>query len=204
MEKISLLFGESRAELIKLFILNSETKFETLSIKEKIKIDTISLKKELKDLEKINFINKKSLIKKTIKKNGEVVKTKTEFYTLNSDFSFLPQLKEIILSADSLGSGEFLKKIKKHGSINILIFSGFLIGGEGDIDIFISGDNLKKDKIEKEIESFGKKTKRDFSFVIFDGEEFAYRQMMFDKFLREYLSGDIKIILDKNKQIKTL
>jgi hypothetical protein len=201
MESLEILCGsKERVHLMRFFLLGSETPHDLSSLVKKTSLERILLKKEIKTLLLSGFLKTKIYTKEEIKK-GVKTKEKGEGYIINPNFVFLNEFKSMLLSSGELSEGVLISRLQKLGTISTVILSGVFTGG-GEVDILIAGEKLKKEKIEEELTRLGTVLGKDLSFVILDNDEFVYRQMMFDRFLREFLAGDIKVLRDTQKYIK--
>lgn len=64
MDMLSILFGsEARVKIMRLFLFNPETSFDTVMIAQKSKVNNSVVKKELSVLEKAGLIKKEFFIK---------------------------------------------------------------------------------------------------------------------------------------------
>ena len=148
-----------------------------------------SIKKEIDELKKI------LLIKKT--------KTAKIKYSLNSNFEFFSELKDLILKASPAEKNKMVAKILKLGRIKLALVSGVFLSGNVSVndnsvaDLFIVGDEINKDRLRIFLKALEAEVGKEVKLSIMDKEEFDYRYGMFDRFVRVLLESPHEKIINK-------
>lgn len=193
MKILATLFGSSeRVRIMRYAIVRQSEKYDVQSVSSDLQIDSITVRRELKILTKIGFLQEcvytKAIIKSK-KKDTKVQKEKTKGYKLVTTFQYLSSFKTMLLDKEELAPAEIYEHFKKLGKIQLFLTAGFFCGEKstGDVDLVIVGTSLKKLKIEEKISEIESFIGTEITYALFDTEDFMYRYMMHDKFVREIL-----------------
>ena len=202
METLAKLFGSvARVKVMKLFLLNPDQIFGSMDVSDRTKTTSAISRKELNLLDKINFIKKKSFIEEIEKKKDgkiKIEKKKVYGWALNEDSPFLAPLQNLLVEGGSLKSKEIVDKLKKVGSLKLLIISGVFIQDlNSRADILIVGDNLHEPSLERAIRTLESEVGRELKYVVFETADFRYRLGIYDKLLRDILDYPHKKLVNK-------
>jgi hypothetical protein len=175
--------------------------YDVATVAEDLQIDTITTRRELKLLAKTGFVKDCTYTKQIVKskKSGtEIQKKKVEGYKINPTFPYLSNFKGLLLDKEELAPNEIFEHFKKLGKVELFLLAGVFQGGrdEGEVDILIVGKNLKRSKIEEKIAEIEDFMGTELSYAIFDTEEFMYRYMMADRFVREILHKKHEMVVN--------
>lgn len=187
METLSKLFGsEAKVKIMRLFLFNPETVFNTSDIAERVKVDIARVRKEINQLEKID------LIKVRANRNGK------KGLTLNSQFDYLVPLQNFLINVEPLNSKEIVKRITKLGSIKLILIAGvFIQEPESRVDMLIVGDHVKKSNLDHTIKILESEIGKELKYAYFTTEDFNYRNGMCDKLTRDILDYPHKKVLNR-------
>jgi hypothetical protein len=181
-----LLGGVHKVKIMRLFLLNPENGFEVRDVAERCRTTTSNSRRAVLQLSAMDFIKKKQFVKEIKKKNNKIVKKKVEGWSLNADFPYINELKQLLVEGDFFKHEELSKRFKGKGKINLLVVSGiFIQNSESRLDLLIVGDNLKKNAIQKTISVLESELGKELAYAIFETPEFKYRVSMYDKLLRD-------------------
>ncbi len=193
------LFGSaSRLKIIRLFLLNPAEIFPLKAICRRAKITKEAGRKEIALLSGINFIIPKTDFIEMKMKKGRIKKQKIRGWKINDGFVMLSALKNFILNTAPFSKKELVKKLQKNGHIKLIILSGiFNEGGSNRADIFIVGDSIRKNSLERTIRDIEAEIGKELAYAVFSTQEFSYRLGMYDKFIRDILDYPHEKILNK-------
>ena len=184
------LFGSRiRVKILKFLFRNYPGDFTICELEKRIQESYRSIKKEIDELKKIH------LIKKT--------KTAKIKYSLNSNFEFFSELKDLILKASPAEKNKMVAKILKLGRIKLALVSGVFLSGNVSVndnsvaDLFIVGDEINKDRLRIFLKALEAEVGKEVKLSIMDKEEFDYRYGMFDRFVRVLLESPHEKIINK-------
>ncbi len=189
MEELSKLFGsEAKVKIMRLFLFNPETVFDTSEIGERAKVEAPKVRREINNLEKMGLVKRRVSNKK---KSGHG-------FVLETQFPYLVQLQNFLINIEPLQPKEIIKKVSKLGSMKLIIIAGvFLQEPESRADLLIVGDSVKKASLENLIKTLEAEIGKELRYAYFTTEDFKYRMSMFDKLIRDILDYPHKTILNK-------
>lgn len=187
METLSKLFGsEAKVKMMRLFLFNPETIFDTAEISKRANENATKVRKE------INLLQKTNLVKHHTMRSGK------NGFVLNSQFTYLLPLQNFLINIEPLHSKEIIKRISKLGTIKLLLIAGvFIQNPESRVDILIVGDHIKKSGLEHTIKSLESEIGKELRYAYFTTEDFNYRNGMCDKLTRDILDYPHKTLVNK-------
>jgi hypothetical protein len=172
--------GEARVKIMRFFLSNLESSFESKEVAEKLKLKSDVTRKEIGVLAGIEF-----LIKDNKNKNSKNV-----FYKINKDFNYISSLYNFLFDYENMNKKIIFEKFKKIGRIKLFVFAGVFVGeAESPVDILIVSDNLKQKELDKTLNEMRIIFGRELKYLIMDIDEYNYRHKMFDKILHIVLEG---------------
>lgn len=205
---LSKLFGTSvRTKLLKYILSHPDEDFFFKDLAKKLKIQAVSAKRELNNLEKFGLLlilensakkeekidNLSQSAKKTSPKKN---KPKEERYAVNKNFVLYEELKTLIMKSQILYEKDFVEKVSKIGDLKLLIFTGFFVNNEdSSVDLFIVG-KFKKEKLVKVINELETDLGRETNYTLMSEREFKYRRDITDVFLYGILEGKKMVSVD--------
>lgn len=171
---------------MRLFLLNKDVTFDIKEIEKRSLVKSQMIRKELKVLESVSFVRKRS--------SG---------YQFNSNFKYQKEFESLLISSDSLSTDNIHQMFKKAGKIRLLLVAGVFIKNEDSrLDLFIVGDNLKRNRVEDGVKKLEAEIGREITYAIFEYQEFIYRLNMYDKLIRDVLDFPHKVIFQA-KELST-
>jgi hypothetical protein len=180
------LFGsKEKMRLIRFFLLNPEQEYRFDEITKRNMLNFQKTKKELDTLKRIHFIMKRV-------RKGKI------FYTLNQNFQFYPELKNLISKANIYPQSENLSKVKNIGNIRLAVISGAFINyPKSKADMILVGDGISRAKLRNLMNNLEAEIGKEIDFVLMTGDEFKYRLNMLDKFILDFLEGPHEEVINK-------
>ena len=192
-EILEQLFGSrERARLLRFFLQNPEQQYEFADIIRKNMIKSSPTRHELVNLSNMKFVIKRS-------KKGK------NYYELNQNFNFYPELKNLIAKSNVYPQCKSLGRISGLGSVKLAVISGVFISyPKSKADMIIVGDGISKAKLKNLMNSLEAEIGKEINFVLMTMDEFKYRLNMLDKFVLEFLEGPHEEIINKVTGLKQL
>jgi hypothetical protein len=186
MDTLETLFGSrERARLLRFFLQNPEQSFGFSEIVKKNMLNAGKTRSELFNLAGMKFVKKRT-------KDGSVR------YELNQDFSFYPELKNLIAKSNISPQCRSLERIRKIGNMKLAAISGVFINyPKSKADMILVGEGVSKAKLKNLMDSLEAEIGKEINFVLMTLEEFKYRLNMLDKFVLEFLEGPHEEIVNK-------
>jgi RNA recognition motif-containing protein len=202
LKELGKIFGsENRVKLLRFFLAHPDEQISVVDLSKKAKVKMPDLKKELKNLIAIDFLNELTLVEDIEVKVGKKIKVKQKKETgleLNKNYVFADSLANLLLDFRNIDKQELLDDFKRYGKIKLLCLGGvFVQDEEGKLDLLLAGDALDKDKIDE----FMKKLEADFGtelrYAVFESEEFRYRVNMFDRLIKDFWKRPHEKIIER-------
>ena len=179
----------NKLRLLKLFLRNPAGRFALSQIRQKTLLKTNQITKELKKLEDINLVKSK-------KRKGK----RDKVYFLNSDFVFINELQNLILKSSPADQHKLTQKLKSLGGVKLAILSGVFIRHDAEdtrADLLLVGNRVNDKKLDILIRNLEAEAGTEIDYAVFTTDEFAYRQKMFDRFLRDILEKPHTKLINK-------
>jgi hypothetical protein len=185
------LFGsKEKTRLLRFFLQNPEQEYGPKEVMKRNMLNKIKGKKELENLKKIKFVIER-------KKKGK------NFYILNQDFIFYPELKNLVAKDNIYPKSRNLDKLKHLGNMKLAVVSGAFINySKSKADMILVGEDVSRSKLKSLMSALEAELGKEIDFVLMNGEEFKYRLNMLDKFILEFLEGPHEEIVNKITGLK--
>ena len=122
-------------------------------------------------------------------------------YSLNRDFEFMKELKDLMLKSSPAEKEEITARLLKLGKIKLAIIAGVFLNKENldgtTTDLFIVSDDLDRKKFNTLLKYLEAETGGEVRFVVMEKDEFTYRLSMFDRFVRVLLEGPHEKLINR-------
>ena len=205
MEPLTKIFGSSRrVKVMRLFLFNEETPFDIDDLAERTRSKKTEVRKEVTMLVRIGFLKKKTFTKSVPKKTRSKKITQAQFrkvkkhgWILNETFELLRPLKSLLLESELVDEQQVKQRVKKLGSVKLLILSGVFVGDDNRfVDVLVVGNKLNPSSLNREISIIESEGGRELAYAFFDQKEFEYRMGMYDKLVRDVLENDHRKLIN--------
>lgn len=185
------LFGSrERARLLRFFLQNPEKEFDLKEIARRTMLNSAAARKEILNLAKIKFISIRT-------RKGR------NFYILNQNFNFYPELKNLIAKSNIYPQCKSLARIKGIGNIKYAGISGVFINyHKSKADLVLVGEDISRSKLKSLMSNLEAEIGREINFMLMSSEEMKYRLNMLDKFLLEFFEGPHEELINKVSGLK--
>jgi len=142
MEILAKLFGsQTRVKIMRLFLLNRDSNFESEEISSRSRVSKAHLRKEINTLMSINFIKQKYITREGARGGKKKIST----WRLNPSFQYLPAIEDLLINPSILLQKDLASKFRPVGKVKLMLVSGVFIGEkESRVDIFLVCDKLNK------------------------------------------------------------
>jgi DNA-binding transcriptional regulator YhcF (GntR family) len=209
------LFGSNaRVKILKIFLFNPEEKYYIRELARKLKLQVNSVRRELDNLEKFgilvsgasidieegdnsNDVNGKLKKGKSASAKASADRQEKKYYKANADFVLFEEIKSLIIKAQVLYGQDFIKKLKRAGSVKLLVLTGkFVNKPDFPVDLLIVG-RFNKVKLIRLIKELEKELGREVNYTLMDTKEFRYRRDITDIFLYSILEGKSILAVDE-------
>jgi len=189
-EILESLFGSrERARLLRFFLQNPDQEYSYVEITRRNMLKG-NIKGEIENLKKIKFILRRS-------RKGNIS------YVLNKNFSFYPELKNLISKSNVYPQCKSIAKIGGIGNVKLAVISGVFINYEkGKADMILVGDDISRARLRNLMSGLEAEIGKEIDFVLMSSEEFKYRLNMLDKFILDFLEGPHEEVINKLPWLK--
>lgn len=202
MDILEKLFGSAaKVKLIKLFLLNPDVAYDVVTAAERAKVSRGTARKEITNLEKIDFLKQKSYIKEVRRQKNRRIETfrkRTNGWTLDQKFPYIEAIKSFLSNINPFSHKDIIQRISRAGTIKLLIISGiFIKNPDSRVDLLAVGDGLKQAQFDNIIKTIESEIGKEIRYTTFETSEFNYRYSMFDKLIRDILDYPHEKIINK-------
>ena len=202
MDILEKLFGSpARVKILRLFLFNEGVNFENTSIAKRARVSTTAVRTETLMMEKIGLIKRRTFYTEVTQGKGvrkKVVKKKVRGWTLDTKFTYLPALRNFLLTATPIKENQIVKKLAVAGRPKLVVIAGaFIQDFDGNIDLLVVGDGMSEAKLESAVRGIESEVGTEIRFALFTTEDFGYRMNIYDKLLRDVFDYPHHTILNK-------
>lgn len=182
-----LLSSKPKTNLLNLFLSFPMRAFSVTELRLSTGCSTATLKDTLKDLLKMGFVNM-------------VEKNKVKYYQMNRQFNLYPELVGLLRRSKRMPEDLLAKQAERLGEPKFVALTGVFVGKvRVETDILIVG-KVSPAKLEKLLDLAEKFAEQEIAFTVFSTEEFEYRKVMNDRFLKNVLEHSPVVVVDKLKK----
>jgi hypothetical protein len=202
MDILEKLFGSTaKVKVIKLFLFNPESAFDTSQTSERSKISKEAARKEISNLLEIGFIKPKSYTKEIRRQKNrsiQIFRKRVNGFTLDPKFPYIEAIQSFLSNINPFKHKDIIDKISRAGKIQLLIISGiFIKNPDSRADLLVVGDNLKQGQLDNIMKTIESEIGKEIRYAVFETSEFKYRLSMFDKLIRDILDYPHEKIINK-------
>lgn len=202
MDILEKLFGSAaKVKLIKLFLFNPEAAFDAGEAAERAKISKKVARKEIYNLEQINFLRQKSYIKESKRQKNrsmQIFRKRVDGWILDPKFLYMEAVKTFFASINPFKHKDIVERISRAGKIQLLVISGiFIKDPDSRADLLVVGDSIKTGQLDNIVKTIESEIGLEIRYAVFETSEFNYRYSIFDKFVRDILDYPHEKIINK-------
>jgi len=166
----------NKVHIMKLFFRNPDQDFLLKESAKNTRLVLEDAKKEIKKLEKIGVLKSRK------------ISSRKALFSINPDFAFFKELKELILKASPISKERLLGLIKQLGRIKLVLLSGIFVGEKSSrADLLIVGNKISQKKLKTFIKKIEAEAGTEINCMALSEDEFKYRYDMYDRFIRDLL-----------------
>jgi len=190
--------SQPKVKLLKFFFRNSKDVFQPKQIFRRLRSNISILRRELNKLEDIGVIKQKKAWLTFSKKRGGVKKEKRLVYYLNPGFDFVNELRNLILKSTVASKDDLVNSARKLGNIKLFLLAGVFTGDESSrADLLIVGDKINHRKLNNFLKDLEAEVGKELNCAVMTSKEFNYRYDMYDRFVRDLLTGKSEILINR-------
>lgn len=175
-----------KVQVMKLFFRNPDMNFLLKEASKIMRLNLAMARKEIKRLEKIGILTAKK------------ISPRRELFSINSNFDFFNELRELILKASPVSKDKMLKTIKSLGRVKLVLLTGIFVGNDTSrADLLIVGDSINQRRLNTFLKNLEAEAGTDIDCVAMNNEEFNYRYGMYDRFVRDLLNEKGEFLINR-------
>ncbi len=198
------LFGSlARVKILKLFLLNPDNSYYIRQISRHLNLQLSAVRRELENLETLGLLESRqgSEMEEGIIDDEKGNKNDRKYYQANREFVLFNEIRELIIKAQILCEKDFTDKLRKLGTIKLLILSGLFINEKkAQVDMLIVGD-FDKNKVAKLVKTLEDDLVNEVNYTVLSEEDFLYRRQVTDVFLYSVLESKKIVVIDEGKYL---
>lgn len=193
------LFGsKTRVQLLRTFLNSPEKFFFVRELTRLLGIHLNAIRRELENLEKLGIIQSSTKI--DLEREAEKsLKDNKKYYKLNGAFTFIDELRALMVKAQLMLEQSFMEKLAKLGNVSYCLLSGVFTGrADAPVDILVVG-RVNRTRFLRLIKPFERELGRPLNYTILSDADFRYRRDVTDRFLYDLLEHKHLLIVDAHK-----
>lgn len=188
----------AKVRLLRLFMQNPEQSFTAREIATRTRSKMIPMKRELLKLVKLHLLledNRRvcratenpSLGSASARRRTSAGKS-VRSYSVNRDFTFLEELRALVIQSSAIPHKKLLSGIRGLGKIHLAVLCGVFVNSEhARTDLLIVGERIKRKFLQHFLSELESELGKSIKYTLMDLKEFRYRLDMYDRFLRDIL-----------------
>jgi len=181
-----LLSSKPKTNLINLLLAHPGRSFSFTELRVNAGCPASLLKQTIKELDKMEFLI-------TTKKN------KIKYYQMNRHFALYPELVNLLRKVKQVPQDDLARAASRIGDCKLVALTGVFVGKPRiETDMLFVG-KVGSRKLAKFLKLAEKYAEQEVSYTIFTPQEFDYRKIMNDRFIKNILENNPVLVVDKTK-----
>ena len=181
-----LLSSKPKTSLINLLLAHPARSFSFTELKLTSACPNRLLKQTLKELDKMDFLS-------TTKKN------RVKYYQMNRHFALYPELINLLRRVKNVPQDSLAKSAARVGDCKLVALTGVFVGKPRmETDLLFIG-KVSTTKLVKFLRMAEKFAEQEVKYTVFTAQEFEYRKIMNDRFIKNILENEPVLVVDKTK-----
>jgi hypothetical protein len=136
---------------------------------------------------------------------GEVVnmaqRGARKYYRVNPRFPLYGELQDLIAEEGFAVEDQVAKRLKLVPNLRLLVLSGiFTLQPHLPVDVVVVGDYINRLRLQRELAEVERLIGQEVNFAVLGAEEYQYRRMMNDRFIRDVFDYPHVIVLNTFKK----
>lgn len=182
-----LLSSKPKTQLVNLFLAHPQRSFSYTELRVASECSPQILKQTVKELSKAGFLVVSE-------------KNKIKYYQMNRHFALYPELVNLLRKVKKLPEDILAKNAMRVGDCKLILLTGVFVGKPRiETDCLFVG-KLSPARLNKFLLLAEKFAEQEVNFTVFTPQEFEYRKIMSDRFLKNILENSPVVVVDKTKQ----
>jgi len=203
-------------KVMRIFLFNQETPFDLDDITSRSYAKAEDARYEIALLESVGFLRKRTFYKKEEPKSKpkksrkghpviskkKVSKKKVRGWILNQSFSYLPQLRALLVNKQLLDKKAMRTKLQNVGKVKLVLASGvFVQEPDSQLDLLIVADKVKPSALHDVVKGFEALIGVELRYALFGSDDFRYRLSVRDRLIRDVFDNPHTEVLNTYKNL---
>lgn len=192
-----LIDSPARARVTRALMFNQAEIFSVAKLARISGVNSKSVIKEIKDLEKMGIIKKGKMAKGRKVRNKERPEA---VWVVNKEFKYLRALSAFIHAVFPIRYANIVNALKSSGKLSAVVVSGCFMGDlTRPVDMIVVGDTMNEGRLERAIKTLEPLFGREIRYASFLTPEFRYRLTIQDRLIRDTLDYPHLALLDRTR-----
>ena len=181
-----LLSSKPKTNLVNMFLAHPQRSFSFTELRISSACSSALLKPALKELSKLEFLN-------------TTEKKRTKYYQMNRHFALYPELVNLLRKVKKVPADLLVAQAARVGDCKLVVLTGIFVGRPRiETDVLFVG-KVSQARLNRFLRLAEKFAEQEVSFTIFSSQEYEYRKVMNDRFLKNIIENDPVVVIDKTK-----
>lgn len=186
-----LLSSKPKANLINLFLAHPGRSFSHTELRINSGCLGKLLKQTIKELDKMGFLS-------------VTAKKRVKYFQMNKHFALYPELVSFLRKVRKVPDDKLFKLASRMGECKLVALTGVFVGRPRiETDLLFVGKVGPK-RLDNFLRIAEKLAEQEINYTIFTLQEFEYRKIMNDRFVKNILENNPVLAVDKTKQKKNI
>ncbi|MBI2607488.1 MAG: hypothetical protein HYW51_01555 [Candidatus Doudnabacteria bacterium] len=184
------LSSKQKSKLVNLFLSSPKRSFSYTELRQTTKCPSKLLHQTIKELTKLEFLL-------------SFQKGRHKFFQINKHFALYPELIGLIKKQKQIPKDLLVKQASKIGDCKFAALTGVFAGRPRmETDVLFVG-KVSPMRLKRFLKLAEKFAEGDVGYTIFSSQEFEYRKIMNDRFIKNILENNPVIVVDKTSKKKS-
>jgi DNA-binding MarR family transcriptional regulator len=191
METLETLFSsKARVAILRSFLFQPTARLSASAIAKETGVTTSTVRSHTSDLVAIDFLKETEA--------AEEAGRSVIAWQLNQDSKLREPLHRIILQHQRVTPEDIAERLKKVGSIKLLVLSGIFSGSDNrPLDVLVAGENIDSAKLSRSLTRIEKSFGTELRYAQLSEDEFTYRHNVYDRLIRDVLDYPHLVLIDE-------
>src|SRR3989344_1260000 len=127
-------------------------------------------------------------------------RNRRRYFRINPRFALYHELADMA-SDKNLSEDEVSRRLRRVPNLKLIVLSGIFTGEpQLPVDLLLVGNDISRTKVEQALADLEKLVDEEINFTTMNVEEYEYRKMMSDRFIRDVLDNPHLIVIDSLKK----
>lgn len=181
-----LLSSKPKTNLVNLFLAHPERSFSFTELRLSSGCTSQLLKETLKELGKMDFL-------------AQQQKNRVKYFQMNRHFALYPELVNLLRKVKKVPVDLLAKQAARVGDCKLVALTGVFVGKPRiETDLLFVG-KVRQKKLQTFLKFAEKLAEQEVSYTVLSVQEFEYRKVMNDRFVKNIMENSPVLVVDRTK-----